>query len=392
MKKSWQSGRDSQSLIHWVSDTTSQKRKRQDTDGQELPPSKRKPNPVQIGRSNEPFPRSPRDRKTPDEIQTPSSPGSSETSCPPLAAGDDSQDLPELTDSVSMSPSDVDEFLSLDDQSSSDNVPVTGLYNEREWMRDWSGHSTQIKRLPKVTKIGKPLPLQPLTTVSPASLELHAGEHSEEPVVIDTQATIVTMENAKAPSIEWGKKGEDLIGSKHTQPRASNARQSPYKITAPLFDLNDESLQSSVSIHAPPLNTSDPCFPVGDTIEVGADLEKSSPAREDGVDMADELDFSQFIHSRAFSCTPDPGDKSEKSATSIDTVELGPSTGDLRQPAAAAKRRPSKMTAQTVISKPRTRLTLCGPKPPQKPPVLRLSQPKRNGIRKPARRGVKRSA
>ena len=55
-----------------------------------------------------------------------------------MATDEDAQDLPELTYSESMSPSDTDELHSIDDLCLSQNVLQKELYSELGWLRDFS--------------------------------------------------------------------------------------------------------------------------------------------------------------------------------------------------------------------------------------------------------------
>ena len=134
--KSWQSERHSEPLVKWIPDTASHKRKRQDRDGQDLQPSKRSKDPLQLHWRHKQSPDLSRGRKAPDKTQATQSPGSSQTSFTHVVTDEDIQDLPELTYSESMSPPDTDELHSMDDLCLSQNVLQKELQSELEFLSD----------------------------------------------------------------------------------------------------------------------------------------------------------------------------------------------------------------------------------------------------------------
>lgn len=113
----------------------SHKRKRQDRDGQDLRPPKRTKGPLQIKWRNLQCPDQSLDRKTPEKAQATPSPESSETSTTQAAIDDDSQDLPELIYSESMSPSDTGVLHSMDDLCLSQDALQKELHSELKWLR-----------------------------------------------------------------------------------------------------------------------------------------------------------------------------------------------------------------------------------------------------------------
>lgn len=136
MNKCRPTERDSKPLINWTPEMASHKRKRQDRDGQDLRPPKRTKGPLQIKWRNVQCPDQSLDRKTPDKAQATSSPESSETSTTQAATDDDdSQDLPELIHSESMSPPDTGVLHSMDDLCLSQDVLQKELHSELKWLR-----------------------------------------------------------------------------------------------------------------------------------------------------------------------------------------------------------------------------------------------------------------
>jgi len=131
-------GRTLEPLIKWTTDITSQKRKRQDGDGQELRPSKRTTGPLKINWRNEQSPDQSLDQETPDRTRSASSPGSSKASFTGEVADVDPKDLPELTYSESMSPPNTEELHSIEDLCASEDVRQKELHDEVEWLRDLS--------------------------------------------------------------------------------------------------------------------------------------------------------------------------------------------------------------------------------------------------------------
>ena len=152
MRKSWQSERYSEPLVHWIVDTTCQKRRREHGDEQDLGPLKRSNDPLQTNRSTELSSRQSLDLKTPNRIQATPLPGSSAASFTHVGTVEDAQDLPELTYSESMSPPDTDELHSMDDLCLSQNVLHTELHSELGSLRDLSET--------KSNEHGSPLPGQ----------------------------------------------------------------------------------------------------------------------------------------------------------------------------------------------------------------------------------------
>ncbi|KAK3166745.1 hypothetical protein OEA41_009870 [Lepraria neglecta] len=138
MRKSWQSERHSEPLVHWIVDTTCQKRRREHGDEQDLGPSKRSNDPLRTNRSTELSSRQSLDRKSPNRIQATPSSGSSQASFTHVATDEDAQDLPDLTYSESMSPPDTDGLHSMDDLCLSQNVLQKELHNELGSLRDLS--------------------------------------------------------------------------------------------------------------------------------------------------------------------------------------------------------------------------------------------------------------
>lgn len=122
-------GRTLEPPIKWTTDITSQKRKRQDGDGQELRPSKRNNGRPKINWRNEQSPDQSLDRKTPDRTRSVSSPGSSKASFTSKVADLDPQDLPELTYSESMSPPNTEELHSIEDLCASEDARQKELHD-----------------------------------------------------------------------------------------------------------------------------------------------------------------------------------------------------------------------------------------------------------------------
>ena len=127
MKKPWRKGRDPKPLIHWIPDIVSQKRKRQDGDGEELWHSKQRTRPVQIEQREGQSQSHLLGPKTPNANQTRVSPTPSEIPFNNSTISDDP--LPELTYSDSMSPPDIDEFRSIDDFHYDEDASQTQLFD-----------------------------------------------------------------------------------------------------------------------------------------------------------------------------------------------------------------------------------------------------------------------
>ncbi|KAK3168429.1 hypothetical protein OEA41_004877 [Lepraria neglecta] len=131
MKISWQSGRDSQSLIHWVSDPTSQKRqkrKRQDNGEQELRLSKHSSRPVMTDGQPEWTPTHSLDPKDLGAFPISVSSKPFEVSLMDMTFDDDR--LPELSPDQSTSSPDSNETCSLDGICPYDNISPTDLMEE----------------------------------------------------------------------------------------------------------------------------------------------------------------------------------------------------------------------------------------------------------------------
>ena len=130
MRKSWENGRHPKPVIHWVSDTTGRKRKRQGGDEDRLGPAKQRTRPVQIEQGEEPSRSTSRDSKTPGPTPTFAFPTPSDISINSPIPDDDT--LPELTYSESTPPPELDEFHSIDDFCPEDITQLTELFGEPE--------------------------------------------------------------------------------------------------------------------------------------------------------------------------------------------------------------------------------------------------------------------
>lgn len=136
MNKCRQQGRNSEPFIDRTPDTASQKRKRLDSDEQELRPRKRNKSALRIDGSSEPSPRQSLDRKAPDGIQTVSPHMLSKVSLTDMPADENRQDLPELTHSGPTSPPDSDDLSLMDDCCPGETILHKELHDELEWLRD----------------------------------------------------------------------------------------------------------------------------------------------------------------------------------------------------------------------------------------------------------------
>lgn len=137
-------------FLHWIPEIASQKRKRQDGDGEELRPSKRNQGSFKTNRSTEPSQCQPSDRKGVDIIDNTSLPSSPEISFINTAANDTLQDLPGLTHSEPKLPPEVEDLYSIDNMNPRDTFSQKDLYEELERFVDLQGTELIGPELPDV--------------------------------------------------------------------------------------------------------------------------------------------------------------------------------------------------------------------------------------------------
>lgn len=150
VKNCQRSKRNPAPLLHWIPETASQKRKRQDGDGEELRPSKQNQGSFKTNRSTELSQCQSLNRKATGKKDSTSPPSPPEISFLSTAANDTLQDLPELTDSEPNSSPEVEELYSIDHMNPRDTFPQKELYDELERFVDLPGTEPSESELPDV--------------------------------------------------------------------------------------------------------------------------------------------------------------------------------------------------------------------------------------------------
>ena len=140
MTKLQQKEHDSGLLVNWTPNTTSQKRKKQAGDEEEIRPSKLKKDTVEIHIGNEQSPRQSLNQEALHDIQTIPLYLLSEASFTDVASDGNPQDLSELTHSGATSPPDVDGLCFRDNMSPSEGSQERELHSHPlRGLRNWLG-------------------------------------------------------------------------------------------------------------------------------------------------------------------------------------------------------------------------------------------------------------
>lgn len=139
VKNCQRSKRNPAPFLHWIPETASQKRKRQDEDGEELRLSKRNQGSFKTNRSTKLSQCQSSNRKATGYMNSTSPPSSPEISFISTAANDTLQDLPELTHSEPKSSREVEELYLIDNMNPRDTFPQKELYGELERSVDLRG-------------------------------------------------------------------------------------------------------------------------------------------------------------------------------------------------------------------------------------------------------------
>lgn len=137
-------------FLNWIPEIASQKRKRQDGDGEGLRPPKRNQDSFKTNRSTEPSQCQPSDRKGIDVMDNTILPSSPEISSIDIAANETLQNLSGSPHSEPKSPPKVEDLYSIDDMNPRDTFPQKDLYDKLERFVDLQGTEPIGPELPDV--------------------------------------------------------------------------------------------------------------------------------------------------------------------------------------------------------------------------------------------------